>query len=41
MNAEEIQGCYCYWSNWTQVLVHVFVGHADRCTCKNQRLRRI
>lgn len=32
------QGCYSYW--FTRTLVHVFLDHADTCTCERRRLRR-
>lgn len=40
MNPDETRGCYCYWSWFAKVVVHVFLDRADTCTCERRRLRR-
>lgn len=36
---DNLQGCYCYWTELTRVLVHVFVDRAVRCTCNARELK--
>lgn len=35
----EAEGCYCYWTLLTQVVVHVFINHVHTCTCGERHLR--
>lgn len=33
-----VRGCYC--DRLTRTLVHVFINHADTCTCEQRRIER-